>query len=84
MTREVIGSHTVINIKDSLDLPPQKYFMVEHLTKTYNNEEKRKGIVESKIELAFPLLNNGTPKIERQDVHAYLPLRDYGFSVRGF
>lgn len=84
IARKDIGSYTVIHRVDRPDLPLEKYFKVKHQTETYPNEKKRKGIVESEVVLAFPLLNNGTPKIERQDVHAFLPLRDYGFSVRGF
>lgn len=79
LTREDIGSD-VVRLHDSRSTP-QKYFMVKYQTKTYPGEEKRKGIEESEVVLAFPLNNEGTPSIKRQAVHAFLPLRQYGFSV---
>jgi hypothetical protein len=60
----------------------EKYFKVQQAAKTYTQEEKRKGISESVIVLAFPLTENEEPKTEAQSVHAFLPLRSYGFNVR--
>lgn len=64
------------------NLSSEKYFRVQQVTKTYTQEEKRKGISESVIVLAFPLTENEEPKTEAQPVHAFLPLRSYGFNVR--
>jgi hypothetical protein len=58
-----------------------KYFRVKEIAKTYPQEDKRKGISESVVVLAFPLTENEEPKISAQDVHAFLPLRCYGFNV---
>jgi hypothetical protein len=63
------------------DCYSEKYFRVKNLVDTYTKEEKRKGVSESTIVLAFPLAGDGTPEIGAQDVHAFLPLRSYGFNV---
>jgi len=63
-------------------LSTQKYFMARQIVKTYTQEEKRKGISQSAVVLAFPLTENEEPKMDAQDVHAFLPLRSYGFNVR--
>jgi hypothetical protein len=59
----------------------EKYFQVKGIAKTYPQEDRRKGISESVVVLAFPLTENEEPKIGAQDVHAFLPLRSYGFKV---
>jgi hypothetical protein len=59
----------------------EKYFKVKVIAKTYLQEDKRKGISESAVVLAFPLTENEGPNIGIQAVHAFLPLRSYGFSV---
>jgi hypothetical protein len=59
----------------------ERYFKVTHITGTYKEEERRKNVTESGIILAFPLTENEEPIIDNQSVHAFLPLRSYGFSV---
>jgi len=54
--------------------------MVRQIVKTYTQEEKRKGISESAVVLAFPLTENEEPKTDSQAVHSFLPLRSYGFN----
>ncbi|OMP87966.1 hypothetical protein BK809_0008060 [Diplodia seriata] len=42
-------------------------------------DEKRRGIDEAAVVLAFPVNNSGNPTLEDQHVFAYLPLRRVGF-----
>ena len=57
------------------------YRLFSFSTKAYQGEEKRQGINESVIVLAFPITDSGEPSERDQDVHAFLPLRSYGFRV---
>jgi hypothetical protein len=59
----------------------QKFMLLKHTVPTYRHEEKRQGIHESEVVLVFPIQNSGNPVIEEQEVHAFLPLRRYGFNV---
>ena len=64
------------------DLPvTNDYILFEHLVKTSPHEEKRKGVKQSAIVLAFPITESGEPVEEDQDVHAFLPIRSHGFRV---
>jgi hypothetical protein len=60
----------------------EKYMLVKHLAQTSTQEPAREGVTESEIVLAFPITETQEPVIEKQDVHAFLPLRCYGFNVR--
>ena len=62
----------------------QNFMLIRHSTPTYQHEDKRQGIHESEVVLAFPVGQSGTPVIAEQDVHAFLPLRRYGFNVSAF
>lgn len=57
------------------------YFVIKRVIKAYSLEQTRRDIKETEIVLAFPITEQGEPSIEIQDVHAYLPLRKYGFTV---
>jgi hypothetical protein len=60
------------------------YAMVDHIARNLPTEEKRANVTTSQITLAFPVEVKGTvwvPRIEPQQVYAYLPIRDYGFEV---
>jgi hypothetical protein len=59
-----------------------QYLLVNHFIKTSAAEKKRPNISRTEIVLAFPLELDGSPKISKQAVHAFLPIRKYGFSVR--
>ena len=65
------GEHTV-----------ERYVMVRHLAQTPGGEPGREDIKESEIVLAFPVTEAREPVQRIQDVHAFLPLRCYGFKVR--
>ena len=58
------------------------YIVFEHTVQTYRDEPDRQGILTSDIVLAFPLTASGEPLEAEQNVHAFLPIRSYGFQVR--
>jgi hypothetical protein len=60
----------------------KRYFRVTHVTQTYPGEERRRDVTHSNLVLAFPLTETEAPQISVQSVHAFLPLRSYGFTVR--
>ena len=64
------GEHTV-----------ERYVLVRHLAQTPEGEPGRDHIKESEIILAFPVTEAREPVQRVQDVHAFLPLRCYGFKV---
>ncbi|TFY59489.1 hypothetical protein EVJ58_g5745 [Rhodofomes roseus] len=59
----------------------RRYFVVKRIVNTYAHEEKRRGIDQSEIVLAFPINNDGQPEITQQYVHAFLPVAAYGLNV---
>jgi hypothetical protein len=59
-----------------------KYIVSKHMAKQLPFEPKREGVQESQILLAFPVTENLEPKLEQQQVYAFLPVRDYGLQVR--
>ncbi|KAI0052020.1 hypothetical protein FA95DRAFT_1533561 [Auriscalpium vulgare] len=61
-------------------LSVSRYIMVRHIATTLPAEPKRDGVEESEVVLAFPVTDKDEPMISSQDVHAFLPLRSYGFS----
>jgi hypothetical protein len=63
---------------------PAHYLMVKHMVKTFARESKREGIRQSEIVLAFPITATGAPIVEKQAVHAFLPLKSFGFKVSIF
>ncbi|KAK3620297.1 hypothetical protein LTR22_025653 [Elasticomyces elasticus] len=44
------------------------------------NEEKRPGVTETSVVLAFPVTDNDEPLIKSQDTFAFLPIRSYGLT----
>jgi hypothetical protein len=70
--------------RDDGGLKVEGYVLVRHLVRTPADEPGREGIEQSEIVLAFPVTESGDPVIEMQDVHAFLPLRCYGFKVSLF
>ncbi|KAH9838232.1 uncharacterized protein C8Q71DRAFT_906078 [Rhodofomes roseus] len=63
----------------------RRYIVVKKMVNTYVHEEKRKGIEQSEIILAFPINDDGQPETTEQYVHAFLPVATYGlnFVVQG-
>ena len=69
---------------DDGELKVEGYVLVRHFARTPPDETGREGIEQSEIALAFPVTESGVPVIGMQDVHAFLPLRCYGFKVSIF
>lgn len=59
----------------------ENYILVRHIAQTPVGEPGREGVKESEIVLAFPVTENQEPVTKQQEVHAFLPLRCYGFKV---
>ena len=57
-----------------------EYMFVSEDVDQLPHEPKRAGIVSTKVRLAFPLLDQ-QPLVTEQLVYAYLPVKDFGFSV---
>ncbi|KZT36781.1 hypothetical protein SISSUDRAFT_1049430 [Sistotremastrum suecicum HHB10207 ss-3] len=73
-------SIVILEKKTSSMLETQKYYVIKKVVPTHPGEKRRANVRESEIVLAFPVASDLTPKISSQAVHAFLPLRDYGFS----
>jgi hypothetical protein len=71
---------TLMRIDDG-KVDKERYVLVRHVTKMQDQEPVREGVEQSEIMLAFPVSKTGEPVIEMQEVHAFLPLRCYGFNV---
>ncbi|TFY59493.1 hypothetical protein EVJ58_g5748 [Rhodofomes roseus] len=62
----------------------RRYIVVKKMVNTYVHEEKRKGIEQSEIILAFPINDDGQPETTEQYVHAFLPVATpFKFVVQG-
>ncbi|TFY59494.1 hypothetical protein EVJ58_g5749 [Rhodofomes roseus] len=55
-----------------------KYIVFKQIIRTFTGEEKRYGIEESEVILAFPVTADGEPDTGNQFVHAFLPVAKYG------
>jgi hypothetical protein len=67
--------------------PPEETSRYYHLTRKiiYNlPKDEQRDFNTAEVVLAFPLDSDNVPVIKRQDVYAYLPIRDFGFNVRNF
>jgi len=61
-----------------------RYFVWRHVAKNLPTEDKRLDIKESEVVLAFPFAMKDSrrePKIEAQDIYAFLPIRRCGLPV---
>lgn len=70
---------------DSFQSPKiDKYYMFEQIRDMplNSNGERRKGVRKTEISLAFPVDSDGNPCNSTREVHAFLPIRDFGFKVR--
>jgi hypothetical protein len=61
-----------------------RYMVMHHNATGLPIEARRPGVLSSEVVLAFPIDDNQKPKLEPQQVYAFLPIRDYGFEVRAF
>ncbi|KAJ7655665.1 hypothetical protein DFH06DRAFT_1132757 [Mycena polygramma] len=58
------------------------YLPVKGTIAVTSAERKRPNILSTEVVLAFPVRTDGSPKVQAQAVHAFLPIRKYGFSCR--
>ncbi|KAF2145105.1 uncharacterized protein K452DRAFT_343652 [Aplosporella prunicola CBS 121167] len=63
----------------SRDRTTIRYLVQEHVVDDMPLEERRPGISNTKILLAFPMSEANEPLLEEQEVFAFLPIRSYGF-----
>jgi hypothetical protein len=78
-TEERIEGKEAIHL--SQDGTQMKYTVMRHRARNLPSEQKREGVSESELLLAFPVDENNELKLDLQQVFAFLPIRDYGFKV---
>lgn len=84
ISREGEPEHDIVSLLmrlNGVELKVQRYLLVRKFAQTPTQEPERQGIERSEIVLAFPVTETGDAVIKTQDVHAFLPLRRYGFNV---
>jgi hypothetical protein len=57
------------------------YIIVRHSALSLPRDERRPGVQQSEVVLAFPVTRDGDPVINDQYTYAYLPIAQYGFAV---
>lgn len=73
-----------LTVEDSSSPHPEvehRYRKTTGRWKAREGEKQREGVKTSETVLAFPVTSKGTPLESSQDVHAFLPIRDFGFKV---
>ena len=75
--RDLLSLERILNGTRDLE----RYILVRHVAQTPVGEPGREDVKESEIVLAFPVTENQEPVTKQQEVHAFLPLRCYGFKV---
>jgi hypothetical protein len=84
-TRTLTRAEGEIEGKESIHLREDgkgmNYLVIRYRARNLPPEEKRDGVRESELLLAFPVDDDNQPKVDAQEVFAFLPIRDYGFKV---
>jgi len=84
-TKELTRTEGLIEGQEAIHLSQDNtqmsYIVMRHRARNLPAEQKREGVSESEILLAFPVDENNQPKLDSQQVFAFLPIRDYGFKV---
>jgi hypothetical protein len=75
--RDMISLERILNGTRDVE----RYILVRHIAQTPVGEPGREDVKESEIVLAFPVTEDQEPVTKQQEVHAFLPLRCYGFKV---
>jgi len=73
-----------LTVEDSSSPHPEvkhRYRKTTGRWKAWEGDKQREGVKTSKTVLAFPVTSKGIPLESSQDVHAFLPIRDFGFKV---
>jgi hypothetical protein len=70
-------------VEDSSSSHPEehRYRKTTGRWKAREGEKQREGVITSQTVLAFPVTSKGTPLESSQNVHAFLPICDFGFKV---
>lgn len=82
--RRVDESNEIVKLErreNGVCVSTERYIVVRRLVRTYTGEEKRQGIQQSEVVLAFPIDASDKPIIDQQYVHAFLPVATYGLPV---
>lgn len=59
----------------------QRYMLTVHVARDLEPSLRRPGRTESELVFGFAVSDNGVPILSPQSVHAFLPVRNYGFKV---
>ncbi|KAL4248732.1 hypothetical protein ABKN59_007186 [Abortiporus biennis] len=78
--RDLKDNITCLDRTDGCTKESFYYLVFRHKLEISTTEEKRSHLKESEVVLAFPITSAKVPVIGNQMVHAFLPLRSYGFS----
>jgi hypothetical protein len=85
-TRTLTRAEGKIEDKEAIHLredgKEMNYLVMRYRARNLPPEEKREGVRESELLLAFPVDDENQPKLDAQQVYAFLPIRDYGFKVQ--
>ena len=68
-------------IQKSKKVSRKKYIIVRHTVYDLQEDDRRPGVQESEIVLAFSIAENIDSVIKDQKVYAFLPINNYGISV---
>jgi len=75
---------TLLKVTQHNGKPPEtwstRYHIARKILRNLPHDDERDHNT-TEVALAFPLDGDDTPIIEQQDVYAYLPIRNFGFSV---
>jgi len=84
-TKKLTRTEASIEGKEAIylthDATGMNYIVIRHRARNLPLEEKREGVSESEVLLAFPVDSDNQPKLTPQQVFAFLPIRNYGFKV---
>ena len=72
---------TVENNSSPHPVVERRYRKTTARWKAWEGEKQREGVKNSETVLAFPVTSEGIPLESSQQVHAFLPIRDFGFKV---
>lgn len=84
-TKVLTRANSEINGKEAIllgqDDQRTSYIVMRHRARSLPPDEKRAGVSESELLLAFPVDEANQPRLGPQDVFAFLPIRNYRFKV---
>lgn len=75
---ELDGKETIHLSEDNTSM---RYVVLRYRATNLPPDEKRDGVKESELLMAFPVDEENQPRLTAQEVFAFLPIRDYGFKV---